>query len=171
MKCRNSALNWLLVLTCHFLCHKPHHLWLLHLFPPPSLSPSRPLLPWEATVLFFFATLAIPPWSPRLAQFVSARHTARALGATCTGQRHVEFASAACVVVTPQSPGLVPADSAPCIVPAFNARFIAGVNLCAPRQTVPVVGPCVAHCSHPECSRGRKPPPHHPRPVGQFADT
>ena len=86
----------------------------------------------EQSFSFFAATLAVPPQSPRLAQFGSARHTAQTLGATCT-LRYVKFASTACVDVTPLSPGLAPADSAQCIAPACD------VDLCVPRQLVLVV--------------------------------
>ena len=133
MKCRKCAPNWRLVLTRHLLCHRPHHLFLLHLFHLP-----RPhLLPWVGTVLFFAATLGVPTQSPRLAQFGSVKYTARALGATYTGPRLARVTSVACVVATPLSPGLVPAASAPCIAPACDARFIAGASQCVPRQIVP----------------------------------
>ena len=132
MKCRKCAPNWRLVLTRHLLCHRPHHLFLLHLFHLP-----RPhLLPWVGTVLFFAATLGVPTQSPRLAQFGSVKYTARALGATYTGPRLARVTSVACVVATPLSPGLVPAASAPCIAPACDARFIAGASQCVPRQIV-----------------------------------
>ena len=106
---------------------------------PPVLPPRPHLLPWVGTVLFFAATLGVPTQSPRLAQFGSVKHTARALGATYTGLRLARVASVACVVATPLSPGLVPAASAPCIAPACDARFIAGVSQCVPRQIVPLL--------------------------------
>ena len=39
-------------------------------------------------------------------------------------------------------------------------------NCSSPPGPACVVGSCAAHCSHPQCSRGRQDPPHHPRPSG-----
>ena len=63
----------------------------------------------------------------------------QALGATYTGLKLARVASVECVVATPLSPGLLPAASAPCIAPACDARFIAGVSQCVPRQVVPLL--------------------------------
>ena len=127
---------------------------------------TRHLLCHRSHHLFLFHAV------PRLAQFGSVKHIARAFGATCTGLRVARVASVACVVATQLSPGrasgfcTVHCTSLRCTLHRKRQPVCSSPNGSSLPSPSCVVGSCAVHCSHPQCSRGREDPPHYPRPLG-----
>ena len=93
------------------------------------------LLPWEATVLCFAATLFVPPQSPRLAQFGSARRNVHRSEARQVRQCRMR----GCHTAVPRS-----CDSGFCVVHCTSLRC----TLHRRRQPV---------CSSPNCSAFSQP--------------